>query len=85
MIIDMFTVSFQSTVGEYRINVNDIRKVRITTNEYFSNIIVTPVDNVISIEIDNGIHSIYGTVNDYIGESGIAEFCSNSDIRFDIR
>lgn len=81
----MFTVSFQSAVGEYRINVNDIRKIRITVNEYFSNIIVTPVDNVISIEIDNGIRSISDTVNDYIGKPGIAEFCTNSDIHFDIR
>ena len=78
-------ISFQSSVGEYRISINDIRKIRITANEYFSNIVVTPVDNVISIEIDNGTNSIYDTVNDYIGESGIAEFCTNSDIHFDIR
>lgn len=81
----MFTVSFQTSVGEYRISINDIRKIRIITNEYFSNIIVTPVDNVISIEIDNGTNSIYDTVNDYIGESDIAEFCTNGDIYFDIR
>lgn len=81
----MFTVVFKSSIGEYRISINDIRKIHITINEYFSNIIVTPVDNVISIEIDNGTNSIYDTVNDYIGEYGIAEFCTNSDIHFDIR
>lgn len=80
----MFIIRITSSVGETRLLINDVRLVRITTNEYFTHIISTPIDNVKSIEVDKDGYIAYDDIYSYPIDNGIVEFRTDKDIEFDI-